>query len=102
MNDLRTAIRAFVEERDWEQFHSPKNLAMALRVEVAELIEHFQWLTEEESNWQISLGSTRWRPQRRRWRSTVRSTLRIWSKGTLPSTRSIDNDPDIRLHRWQP
>ena len=42
-------IRAFNKERDWEQFHSPKNLAMALHVEVAEIAEHFQWLTQEES-----------------------------------------------------
>src|ERR687893_461681 len=49
MNELRNAIRGFIEERDWEQFHSPKNLAMALSVEVAEIVEHFQWLTEEQS-----------------------------------------------------
>ena len=49
MNDLRDAIKAFTEERDWEQFHSPKNLAMALSVEASEIVEHFQWLTEEQS-----------------------------------------------------
>ena len=49
LDDLRSAIGAFIRERDWEQFHSPKNLAMALSVEVAEIVEHFQWLTEEES-----------------------------------------------------
>jgi dCTP diphosphatase len=49
MNKLRDAITAFIEERDWEQFHSPKNLAMALSVEVGEIVEHFQWLTEEQS-----------------------------------------------------
>ena len=49
MNDLRDSIRGFIKERDWEQFHSPKNLAMALSVEVAEVVEHFQWLTEEHS-----------------------------------------------------
>src|SRR5215218_4953650 len=49
MNNLRNAIDVFIEERDWEQFHSPKNLAMALSVEVAEIVEHFQWLTEEQS-----------------------------------------------------
>jgi NTP pyrophosphatase (non-canonical NTP hydrolase) len=51
-NDLASltrALRAFAGERDWEQFHSPKNLAMAVSVEVAELLEHFQWLTESES-----------------------------------------------------
>jgi NTP pyrophosphatase (non-canonical NTP hydrolase) len=46
---LRDAMRAFVAERDWAQFHSPKNLAMALSVEAAELVEHFQWLTEQQS-----------------------------------------------------
>ena len=49
MDDLRDAVRRFIEERNWEQFHSPKNLAMALSVEVAEVVEHFQLLTEEQS-----------------------------------------------------
>lgn len=48
-NTLRDRLKAFAEERDWEQFHSPKNLAMALIVEAAELLEHFQWLTLEQS-----------------------------------------------------
>lgn len=46
---LTQQIRAFNRQRKWEQFHSPKNLAMALHVEVAEIAEHFQWLTERES-----------------------------------------------------
>jgi len=50
MKDLRDEIKAFIEERDWEQFHLPKNLAMALSVEVTEIAEHFQWLTEEQSH----------------------------------------------------
>jgi dCTP diphosphatase len=52
MSDLRRLderLRAFVSARDWEQFHSPKNLSMALTVEAAELQEVFQWLTEDES-----------------------------------------------------
>jgi dCTP diphosphatase len=49
LEDLRNAIDAFIAERDWEQFHSPKNLAMALSVEVSEIVDHFQWLTEEQS-----------------------------------------------------
>ena len=48
-NSLRDRLKAFARERDWEQFHSPKNLAMALIVEAAELLEHFQWLTPEQS-----------------------------------------------------
>jgi dCTP diphosphatase len=46
---LRDQLRTFAEAREWDQFHSPKNLSMALMVEVAELMEHFQWLTEEQS-----------------------------------------------------
>jgi NTP pyrophosphatase (non-canonical NTP hydrolase) len=46
---LRDKLCAFAEARDWDQFHSPKNLSMALMVEVAELMEHFQWLTEAQS-----------------------------------------------------
>ena len=49
LDDLSARLRAFARERDWEQFHAPKNLAMALAVEAAELMEHFQWLTEQES-----------------------------------------------------
>ena len=49
IDDLVNRLRKFADERDWEQFHSPKNLSMALAVEVAELMEHFQWLTEEQS-----------------------------------------------------
>jgi NTP pyrophosphatase (non-canonical NTP hydrolase) len=41
---LRDLVRQFVDERDWDQFHTPKNLASALTVEAAELLEHFQWL----------------------------------------------------------
>ena len=46
---LRDKLRAFAVARDWDQFHSPKNLSMALMVEAAELMEHFQWLTETQS-----------------------------------------------------
>jgi len=46
---LQAELRKFAKDRDWDQFHSPKNLAAALSVEAAELLEHFQWLTEEQS-----------------------------------------------------
>lgn len=46
---LQAALRTFASEREWEQFHSPKNLATALSVEASEILEHFQWLTEEQS-----------------------------------------------------
>jgi NTP pyrophosphatase (non-canonical NTP hydrolase) len=49
IEELKQRLRQFAAERDWEQFHTPKNLASALIVEAAELLEHFQWLTAEES-----------------------------------------------------
>jgi NTP pyrophosphatase (non-canonical NTP hydrolase) len=49
IDELKRTLRDFAAERDWEQFHSPKNLSMALSVEVAELVEHFQWLSEAQS-----------------------------------------------------
>jgi len=47
---IKLKLREFAEQRDWDQFHSPKNLSMALNVEAAELLEHFQWLTESQSS----------------------------------------------------
>ncbi len=49
LQQLQSAIRAFVAERDWQQFHTPKNLAMAMIVEAAELVEILQWDTPEQS-----------------------------------------------------
>ena len=49
MEVLKEQLEKFAKERDWNQFHTPKNLAMALSVEVAEIVEIFQWLTTEES-----------------------------------------------------
>jgi len=49
IEQLRQKIADFAAARDWDQFHSPKNLSMAMIVEAAELVEHFQWLTEEQS-----------------------------------------------------
>lgn len=49
LESLTAALRDFAAAREWDQFHSPKNLASALCVESAELLEHFQWLTEEQS-----------------------------------------------------
>jgi len=47
--EIRNTVRKFVDERDWQQYHSPKNLCMAMSIEVAELMEHFQWISPAES-----------------------------------------------------
>ncbi len=49
LSDLKERLRAFATARDWQQFHTPKNLAMALVAEAGEVVEHFQWLTPAES-----------------------------------------------------
>jgi len=58
LHAIRDLMRVFVEERDWDQFHTPKNLAAALSVEAAELLEHFQWLRSGEAG---ELGAARLR-----------------------------------------
>ena len=50
IGELRRRVAAFVAEREWEKYHRPKNLAMSLAVEAAELMEHFQWLDHDESD----------------------------------------------------
>ena len=49
LDDLNQRLKNFAQERNWEQFHSPKNLSMAMIAECAELVEHFQWLSEAQS-----------------------------------------------------
>lgn len=49
LGHLRNTVRQFVDERQWQQFHSPKNLSMALAIEAAELMEHFQWISMDSS-----------------------------------------------------
>ncbi len=54
IGEIAAALQAFAQERDWDAFHTPKNLAAAMSVEAAEVLEHFQWLTDEEGK---SLGA---------------------------------------------
>lgn len=61
LEQLRAIVRTFVDERDWDQFHTPKNLASALTVEAAELLEHFQWLRDGRAD---ELGEPRLREVR--------------------------------------
>jgi NTP pyrophosphatase (non-canonical NTP hydrolase) len=49
VTELREIVEQFVDQRDWRQFHSPKNLSMSMAIEAAELMEHFQWLSADES-----------------------------------------------------
>ena len=59
IQELRSIIETFVDERDWQQFHSPKNLAMSISIESAELMELFQWLSLDEAKKVMESGKTR-------------------------------------------
>ena len=59
IDELKSLIEAFVDERDWKQFHNPKNISMAISIEAAELMELFQWLTLDESKEVLKLGKVR-------------------------------------------
>ena len=59
IQELRSIIETFVDERDWQQFHSPKNLAMSISIESAELMELFQWLSLDEAKKVMESGETR-------------------------------------------
>ena len=59
IQELRSIIETFVDERDWQQFHSPKNLAMSISIESAELMELFQWLSLDEARKVMESGKTR-------------------------------------------
>ena len=59
VGDLRRAVHDFVDARAWYRYHTPKNLAMSIAIESAELMEHFQWLTTEESQTLVTTDATR-------------------------------------------
>ena len=59
IDDLKTIVKDFVEEREWGQFHDPKNLSMAIAIESAELMELFQWLSGKESEKEMLSGTIR-------------------------------------------
>ena len=59
IDELKLIVESFVDERDWKQFHSPKNLAMSLAVEVSELVELFQWLSLDQARDVMKAGDIR-------------------------------------------
>ena len=58
ISDLRAAVEQFVHARDWERYHTPKNLAMSIAIEAAEIMEHFQWQSLEESQALLANATT--------------------------------------------
>ena len=87
--DLRLAMRNFVDERDWSQFHSPKNLAMSLAIEAAEVMEHFQW---------VDVAESRIRGQDSRYREAIGEELADVCCYLLSLANSLDIDLSNAVH----
>ncbi len=87
--DLRQAMRKFVDERDWSQFHSPKNLAMSLAIEAAEVMEHFQW---------VDVAESRLRGQDSRHREAIGEELADVCCYLLSLANSLDIDLSDAVH----
>ena len=96
---LSAQLRQFAADRDWEQFHSPKNLAMALAVEASELLELFQWLTEEESRALRHSPTTRPRPRRARRHPHLPRPPRRQARHRPRSSRPRQDPPTPRSTR---
>lgn len=84
---LRELVRAFVDERDWDQFHTPKNLSSALAVEAAELLEHFQWLRDGRPE---ELGQARLREVRHEMADVLVYLVRLADKLDVDLAAAVD------------
>ena len=86
LNTIRDRLRKFVNERDWNQFHNPKNLAIALSVESSELLELFQWLTDAESQ---ELDKEKQREAQRKWAQNNK----------IPTIKKRERNAKVRLKK---
>lgn len=94
---LQQRLNQFAQVRDWEQFHSPKNLSMALIAEAAELIEHFQWLTEDQSR---NLDASRHEQVRLEMADIFIYLLRLASVLDIDLIRAANDKTDINDQRY--
>lgn len=97
LEELRRRLAAFAAAREWDQFHSPKNLAMALIAEAAELVEHFQWLTQAQSQ---ALGSERRVQVRLELADILIYLVRIADKLDMDLVRAANDKITINEHRF--
>lgn len=94
---LRDMIRQFVDERDWDQFHSPKNLSMALSVEAAELLEHFQWLQRGDV---VELGAEKYRQVRHEVADVLVYLIRLADKLEIDLMTAVDEKMTINRAKY--
>jgi dCTP diphosphatase len=94
---LREELRRFASERDWDQYHSPKNLAAALCVEAAELLEHFQWRTDDESK---SLPADQLAKVREEMADVLLYLVRLADKLNVDLLKAASNKIVLNAHKY--
>ncbi len=97
LNTLKCRLRDFAQARDWDQFHSPKNLSMALSAEVAEIIEHFQWLIEEQSQ---NLSENKLKEVETELADTLIYLVRLADKLNIDLLKAAENKIDENEQRY--
>ncbi|MFA5870122.1 MAG: nucleotide pyrophosphohydrolase [Candidatus Bathyarchaeia archaeon] len=97
VDSLQRRLRAFADARDWESFHSPKNLAMAIASEAGELVDVFQWLTEEESR---HLSDENLRRATEEIADVLIYVLRLGDKLGIDLGKAIDEKIDFNERRY--
>jgi len=97
LSSLREELRRFASERDWDQYHSPKNLAAALCVEAAELLEHFQWRTDDESK---SLPADQLAKVREEMADVLLYLVRLADKLNVDLLKAASNKIVLNAHKY--
>lgn len=97
LDKLKTRLARFAAERDWEQFHAPKNLSMALIAEAAELVEHFQWLSLEQSD---DLPGETWEEVRLELADIFIYLIRIADRLDVDLIQAANDKTDINERRY--
>lgn len=97
LEQLRLRLAAFARNRDWEQFHSPKNLSMALIAEAAELVEHFQWLSQKQS---LELPPEKLDEVRLELADILIYLIRIADRLDIDLVQAANDKTDINEHRY--
>jgi NTP pyrophosphatase (non-canonical NTP hydrolase) len=97
LSKLSAAIAEFAEQRDWDQFHNPKNLAMALAAEAGEILEHFQWLSQSEAD---SLGATQRHEVVMEMADVLMFLLRLADKLQVDLLKAAEEKLELNRHRY--
>jgi len=101
VGDIQRRLRQFAEDRDWEQYHSPKNLSVALAVEAAELMEIFQWVTPEESR-NITNNPEKYSQLREELADVLIYALRLADFASIDAADAIEEKLKINAEKYPP